>query len=147
MQSEVQNHLIYSDNCIDGYLKILIYIIKRAWEKSLNSASQNSSAVLSSILEYFKNNYGKQINVTEYFESIGYSYHHLRHTFKEIYGVSPNQYLTKIRIEAAKKLLLSTDLSIEDISKKSGFNSLSHFTSNFKKYTGKTPAEFRSERG
>ncbi len=146
MQAEVQNHHAYSDNCLEAYIKILIYTVKRKWEKSLSPSTPQASTVLSDIIEYFNQNYGKKINVTEYFESIGYSYHHLRHSFKEVYGMSPNQYLMKIRVDAAKKLLLTTQLSFEEIQTKCGFNSQSHFITNFKKFTQKSPAELRKER-
>jgi len=60
--------------------------------------------------------------------------------------MSPNQYLMKLRVAAAKKLLTSTELSFEEIQKKCGFNSVAHMTANLKKSTNKTPAEFREER-
>lgn len=149
MENEVQTHSPYSDVCLNSYLMVLLYNITRKQEikeKAKNTSTSQSTSLFSDIVDYFDENYDKPIDVTEYFQSIGYSYHHLRHSFKEIYGLSPTQYLTKVRIEAAKKLLLTTDLSAEEISKNCGFNSLSHFVSNFKKATQKTPIKFREER-
>ncbi len=147
MQCELKKHTDHSDKCLESYLKILIYTIKRESENSLTPLSQHNSNLISEIKSYFDRNYDKPINVSEYFASIGYSYHHLRHSFKEVCGFSPNQYLMNVRIEAAKRLLLSTDYTLEEIYRKCGFNSVSHFVANFKKSTNKTPTEFREERG
>ena len=149
MEVEVQTHSLYSDSCLNSYLMILLYNIARNQEfvnQGKTTYPPQKASLFSDIVTYFEQNYEKRINVTEYFQSIGYSYHHLRHSFKEIYGLSPNQYLTKIRLDAAKKLLLTTDQTIEEISKKCGFNSVSQFVSNFKNDTQNTPIKFREER-
>ena len=149
MQIEVQTHSLYSDTCLNSFLMILLYSIKRNQERvnsGKNASSNQKTSIISDIMTFFELNYQKQINVTEYFQSIGYSYHHLRHSFKEIYGLSPNQYLTKIRLDAAKKLLLTTNQTVEEISENCGFNSVAQFVSNFKKDTQKTPLKFREER-
>lgn len=149
MENEVQTHSPYSNNCLNSYLNVLLFNVTRNTkikENSDDSIIPKNRSLLSNIVEFFDQNYSEPINITEYFESIGYSYHHLRHTFKEIYGVSPNQYLARKRIDEAKKLLLTTEYSLDEISEKCGFNSTSHFVSNFKKETQTTPAKFREER-
>ena len=149
MENEVQTHSLYSDVCLDSYLMVLLYNItrkKEIEEKPQYTLVTKNSTLLSDIIDFFDKNYDKQINISKHFESIGYSYHHLRHSFKEIYGISPSQYLLKKRIDIAKKLLLTDEYSLEEISAKCGFNSVSHFVSNFKRETETTPAKFREER-
>lgn len=51
----------------------------------------------------------------------------------------------KLRIDTAKKLLTTTNSSINDVSIQAGFNDYFYFLKTFKKYTGKTPSEFRNE--
>lgn len=63
--------------------------------------------------------------------------------FKERLGVSPMRYLSELRLSLAKNLLLSTDLSVADISRRSGFSSANYFVHMFKKKTGLSPTEFR----
>lgn len=75
----------------------------------------------------------------------GYSEGHLRRLFKEVYKVSPMQYLNDLRIETAKKLLLSTGLSIKEISEQCGFNSPFYFSNVFKAKFGRSPARYREE--
>lgn len=64
--------------------------------------------------------------------------------FREEFGMSYTEYLSRIKIGYAKKLLLSTDLSIEKICQQSGFASPSTFLQTFKKLVGTAPTNFRN---
>lgn len=64
--------------------------------------------------------------------------------FREEFGMPYTEYLSKIKIDYAKKLLLFTDLSIEKICQQSGFSSPSSFLQTFKKMVGTTPTNFRA---
>lgn len=64
--------------------------------------------------------------------------------FREEMGMSYTEYLSRIKIGYAKKLLLSTDLSIEKICQQSGFSSPSTFLQTFKKLVGTAPTNFRN---
>lgn len=63
--------------------------------------------------------------------------------FKESYSMTPREYLTNIRIDHAKKLLLDSRLSISAIAHEVGFEDPSYFTRIFKKMTGQAPNSFR----
>ncbi|MFK4997541.1 helix-turn-helix domain-containing protein [Bacillus sp. N9] len=56
---------------------------------------------------------------------------------------SPHQYLINYRINNAKKLLYNTKLTIKEIAFTCGFNSVSHFTTTFKKHVNVSPNKFR----
>ena len=64
--------------------------------------------------------------------------------FKKSAGTTFSHYLTNLRITNAKKLLTTTDISINEISLKTGFNDYFYFLKTFKKYTGHTPSEYRN---
>lgn len=64
--------------------------------------------------------------------------------FRAHYGCSPGEYLRNVRLEAAKSALLSSDRTIADIALDAGFYDQSHFTNAFRRYTGMTPARFRT---
>ena len=70
---------------------------------------------------------------------------YLSHIFKEKEGVSFSLYLIKCRIEKAKKLLGSTDMSIMKVSMMSGYSNPAYFTKHFKRITGITPKEYRAQ--
>ncbi|MFC5653584.1 AraC family transcriptional regulator [Paenibacillus solisilvae] len=63
--------------------------------------------------------------------------------FNKIYGISPRQYVTQLKLTRAKHLLVSTNWTIEEISIALGFNSASHFSRQFRQGTGVSPAQFR----
>ena len=70
----------------------------------------------------------------------------LRRQFKETYGVSPNEYKMKIKIEKAKFLFESTELSVTQVSLRLNFYDTAYFSKIFKKYTGYTPLHYRQNK-
>jgi AraC family transcriptional regulator len=74
---------------------------------------------------------------------------HFSRVFRDTTGVSPGRFLSAIRIYEAKRLLLTTPLSVTDISFEVGYNSLGTFTRRFTQSVGISPAKFRRmpERG
>ncbi len=65
-------------------------------------------------------------------------------SFKRVYGCTPVQYLIRVRIDAAKELLASTDRSFDDIAKACGFKSAKYFGDMLKKHEHVTPRELRT---
>lgn len=72
--------------------------------------------------------------------------HFLRH-FKQLFHVSPHQFLTQHRLERARQLLLGTDTPITEICFLVGFESLGSFSTLFRRHVGVAPGEFRRRRG
>ena len=68
---------------------------------------------------------------------------YFRHKFKEIYGVSPLQYINQLKINYAKKLLLNHAYTINHISTLIGFSNPNYFSRFFKQSTGLSPTEYR----
>ena len=65
--------------------------------------------------------------------------------FKSEIGVNFLAYLTNIRMEQAKKLLLTTSLSIADVAQQSGYGDYRVFTKVFRKSEGITPSQYRQD--
>lgn len=70
-------------------------------------------------------------------------YHFLR-LFRQTFYKTPHQYLTEKRIEKAKQLLISSDLSVTEICFEGGFESLGSFSSLFHRYVGHPPKLYRT---
>lgn len=62
------------------------------------------------------------------------------------FGTTPVRYRLKFQIDNASRLLVTTDLTVEEISEKCGFSSAAYFYRVFRKFTGKTTRELRFER-
>jgi AraC family transcriptional regulator len=68
---------------------------------------------------------------------------HFNRVFHQITGLPPNKFISAMRLDEAKRLLLNTNLSITDICFEVGYNSLSTFTRRFTQQVGLGPREFR----
>ena len=69
----------------------------------------------------------------------------LKNTFRDVYGVPVAAYIKAERMKSAADLLLSTDLSVQEISEKVGYENQSKFSAAFRENFGTTPALFRKE--
>ncbi|HNP47883.1 MAG TPA: AraC family transcriptional regulator [Bacteroidia bacterium] len=83
-----------------------------------------------------------KIDLDQIADEAFFSKFHFTRLFKTVYGITPHQYLTGVRVEHAK-LLLQTDIAIADVCYQVGFESTASFTTLFKKSVGTTPAAFR----
>lgn len=84
-----------------------------------------------------------ELSVTDLADHAGYSPFHFSRVFARHVGIGPGQYLTALRIDAAKRLLLTTDDAVIDVATAVGFDSLSSFTRRFGATVGLPPAQLR----
>lgn len=94
-------------------------------------------------MAYILMNFNKNPSLTEISEYVGYSNSYFSRQFHEIYGVPYKEYLRKLKLGHAKKLLISGDMSIDEISASSGYDTLQIFLADFKKTFGETPTAFK----
>lgn len=95
------------------------------------------------IKERLDRDYNKNLSLLRLSEEEGVTPEHLCRSFKKAYGDSPVAYLVKVRLACARRLLLSTELSLNEIRDVCGFLSASYFYSVFKKNEGLAPGEYR----
>lgn len=91
---------------------------------------------------FIDRNYEESIDAGNIADEACYSKFHFIRTFKSIYGKTPHQYLTAVRIEKAKELL-ETGTSVTEACFSVGFDSLGSFITLFKRRAGITPSEYR----
>lgn len=94
--------------------------------------------------EYIRNHYWNPITIDELCDVCHMSKYYFLHVFKEAVGESPYQHLSRYRIDCAKRLLVSTNESVDTICHSVGFSNYSNFIVQFKKLTGTTPNEYRN---
>jgi len=75
---------------------------------------------------------------------LGVSYSQCNRVFKQHYGLSPRQYISRCVLQESKILLSQTNLSVESISSLVGYRDVGHFSMQFKRWTNQSPREFRA---
>ncbi|CRK55071.1 Transcriptional regulator, AraC family [Alloactinosynnema sp. L-07] len=88
--------------------------------------------------------YAEPITLTELASEVFISPFHFSRVFAKETGVTPGRYLTAVRLFEAKRLLLTTSLTVSDIVCGVGYSSVGTFTSRFTKAVGLTPTQYRS---
>ncbi|WP_235782076.1 AraC family transcriptional regulator [Paenibacillus senegalensis] len=95
------------------------------------------------VRKYLDTHYFEPLTAPDIASKLGISTRHVNNIFKEQYGLTPMQYLTRIRIQVAERLLAETDKSIISICFEVGYDSVSTFYRCFKAETNVSPNTYR----
>ncbi len=87
----------------------------------------------------------EEVSIDEVARSVAISRFHFVRQFKAVFGETPVQFRTRMRLEHAKHLLIHSDDSITDICMAVGFSSLGSFSALFSKRFGRSPSVYREE--
>jgi AraC family transcriptional regulator len=98
---------------------------------------------LEMVREVLQNDFANPPKLTELASSVGLHPAHLSRSFHQHYGYTIGAYVRQLRVEFACRQLAETDEPIVEIALKAGFAHQAHFSTAFKRQTGRTPAEVR----
>lgn len=101
------------------------------------------SALAEAVRRYMERNYGCELPLAAAARLFGLEEHSLSRQFKQHVGIPLADYVAKIRMAKAEQLLQADDLKLPELALLVGYSSLSHFVSAFKKFSGKSPKEYR----
>ena len=104
---------------------------------------KNPSKLLLQVSNYVQHNLSRPVDVDDLAKTLFISRTHLAWRFKQETGMTLTDFILGEKIEEAKRLLRYSEKSLTLIADYLGFSSQSHFTRIFKKYSGKTPKEYR----
>ena len=125
--------------CIDN-LKISLFQQRVAEEPA-----QQEERVITGITRYLQEHLAEEVSLSVLGERFHLNPQYISQLFKNEIGVGFLTYLTNIRMEKAKKLLLSTPLSVAEVAERSGYGDYRVFTKVFKKSEGVTPSQYRRD--
>jgi AraC family transcriptional regulator len=117
--------------------------------KYSNKASQQTPGIsltktkLRRSIEFIHQNLATDISLGDIAAVANMSKYHFAKSFRQAIGIAPHRYLVKLRIERARKLLVTDNLSIEEIASRVGYSDESHFAAQFLKIVGTTPRRYR----
>lgn len=94
-------------------------------------------------VEIIESRYASMLSLEQLADELNWSKYHFLRTFAASVGVTPGDYLNRIRTERAMELLRSTSYSVEQIAEQVGYSSGSYFIKAFRRLTGLTPGMFR----
>lgn len=101
--------------------------------------------VITGITKYMQEHLSEDVSLHILSEEFHLNSQYISQLFRNEIGVNFLTYLTNIRMEHAKKLLLSSSLSIAEVSEQSGYGDYRVFTKVFKKSEGITPSQYRRD--
>ena len=147
--SNICDHLLEEVSCsengyevmVHSYFMILITYLSRIYEKNDSQNSQKQK--FQKVISYLEDHYTEPLIVEDLAALACLSERQFRRLFTEKYGLSPKKYCLNLRMKESCYLLKSTNLSISEISVKTGFEDANYFSRQFKKHTGLTPKEYR----
>ena len=98
---------------------------------------------LDRINRYIQDHFPEQISLTRIAESFSYNSSYLSRIYKQNMQEGINEHITRVRIEAACRLLQGSDLSVSVIAEQCGFQTAKYFITAFKRIKGTTPKNWR----
>ena len=129
-----------------------------SWEDCINQIRATKESVLESrplikdvggyvqaAKDFISKNYGRDISLDQCAEIIGISSYYLSHIFHDETGVTFVEYLSDVRMNAAKKLCADQSVPLKEVPGRCGYSNISYFYKVFKKVTGMTVGDYRKK--
>ena len=133
--------------------RLMTTLAKISEENKENKGSMQALSIARSIAETIQHNFNSfflnenrdknLLLMKNIYREINISMSYGLEVFKEIYGISPKEYLDRLKFKEAKRLIRNPNISIEFISEQVGYSNVSHFSRQFKKWAGVSPKIYR----
>lgn len=136
----------YLHHCLLNYYKIYQQEVAQKMNSLHFTRAKTREEILKRLLlakDFINSNFNQAVSLEAISANCFLSVNHLLRTFKEAYGISPYQYLMRLRVQRARYLLKETDYPINDIVCLVGFENVSSFIRLFKQLVGETPFKYR----
>ena len=133
----------YSQQLMAGIVNHLIGIMYSLERNLQLSKNQSHVDMISRARLRIREALESSLTIQQVAEDMGVSYSNFRKLFKEHTGISPAIYQQDLRLQRAKELLSTTDMSVKEIAYRLNFESPDYFSAKFKIKTGRRPSEFR----
>ncbi|CAG7646250.1 HTH-type transcriptional activator RhaR [Paenibacillus solanacearum] len=133
--------------CILSSVYRVIFPILRLYKQELNSSPPQHYAShymrLKPAIDYMEEHLADKVYMDTVCEKVNLSLNYFSILFKKVFGMPPVQYMTQLRMNRAKRLLLDEGKSVTEIAELCGFCNINYFDKVFKEKNGFSPMEFR----
>lgn len=124
---------------------LLTEVMRNSWNPEQKDNVSLKKKELRNVREYIDTHYSENLKLDNLAKIFFINKYYLTRIFKEQYGTTINNYLTQVRITNAKKHLRFTDMTVEQIGAKCGYNDSNFFIRTFKHSEKMTPGKFRKK--
>lgn len=140
---ELFNSIMATSDMKSGRELYLLSILYRIFSILTKNVAIGEKSYARKAAGYISANIGQELKIATISKLLGLDRRYFCQVFKKEYGLSPQQYLVKVRMESAKSLLGNTTLNVSDISRSVGYADALAFSKQFKKYYNYSPTKFR----
>lgn len=143
-EGEVAKRLFQqSDNSIFDFMKWAHLITEKTIETI--DETRQSEGVVERVKRYIHENYNRELSREEVAANVYLTPDYLAKTFKSETGCTIKEYVNEFRIKVAKQMLIESTASVGHVAMETGFDTISYFSTVFKKVTGETPNAYRAK--
>lgn len=142
---EYRSEKPYHSEVVQGLLTTLLLLAARLFEGEAEPVQEIHTGLRQIVpaMEYINRFFMNPISIQEMAAQCSLSEAHLRRKFKEYLNMSPNEYLTAVRIRHSCSLLSTTNYSMMEVALQVGYQSVSSFDRNFQRLMGNTPYQYK----
>ena len=128
---------------VDSCITYINNVFSSVLNKLKNEKENAGSKTIKQAQLFINEHYAENLTLALLAKEVGLNEAYLSSIFKKQLRISVTDYITQVRIQHAKELLIRTGYDVNGISEKVGFNDSKYFSKRFKKYTGVSPKEYR----
>jgi AraC-like DNA-binding protein len=128
---------------------IIQHILMEAVEEGHFNPGKNmlSLSRIAAAYDFIADNYARDISIVDVAETVNLKESQFRRIFKRETGFTPNAYLCRIRLQNSVRKLMRHKLTLKEVARQSGFNSVTYFCTSFLRFFKMTPKNFRKKWG
>ena len=154
--NEIQAHELFRDDaCVrlnqtaESSIMNMIKWVSVAADRAVRTIRETHqvNSIAGKIRQYCQEHFAEKISNREIADAVYLTPDYANRVFKDAYGLSIKDYLTDLRMQKAQLLLRDEANTIGEVAAQVGFDNFSYFSTQFKKYTGLTPNEWKRQNG
>ena len=127
-----------------GSLHDIIELMKKEFTEFSDSVyGRTTKSTMERVVQYIHANYNQELRLEMLANIFGYNSAYLGKVFHQYMGDNFNNYLDKIRITEAKRLLAEDEYKVYEVAERIGYTNINYFHNKFKKYVGVSPLSYK----